>query len=269
MLQPLVSVLMTCYNREKYIGEAIESVLNSTYKNFELIIVDDGSKDATVSIAKSYAMKDERISVYVNDENLGDYPNRNRAASYAKGKYLKYVDSDDLLYKHSIQVYVDFMETYPNVGYAVISAHNSTLQPFPHILKPTESIRTHFFKRGFLDCAPTGVIYRTDVFRELGSFSGARMIGDIEMGLKIALQYDVMILPPGLVFWREHGAQEFFIGIKNNMYPPLMKSVLLALLSDVDEKILTQKELQKIIKTQTHTSVIGKAKRIIKSIVRK
>ena len=64
---PLVSVLMTAYNREKYIAEAIESVLASTYTNFELIIVDDCSTDKTVEIAKSYEVKDNRIKVYIND----------------------------------------------------------------------------------------------------------------------------------------------------------------------------------------------------------
>ncbi len=79
MIQSLISILMTAYNREHYITEAIESVLASTYQNWELIIVDDGSKDDTVSIAKSYAAEDARIKVHVNEKNLGDYPNRNRA----------------------------------------------------------------------------------------------------------------------------------------------------------------------------------------------
>src|SRR5690606_2521559 len=100
MSTPLVSVLMTVYNREKYIAEAIKSVLASTYQNWELIIVDDQSMDNSVAIAQSFAQKDPRIQVHVNKENLGDYPNRNRAASYAKGKYLKYVDSDDLIYPY-------------------------------------------------------------------------------------------------------------------------------------------------------------------------
>jgi glycosyltransferase involved in cell wall biosynthesis len=80
---PIVSVLMTSFNREKYIAEAIESVLASTYKDFELIIVDDVSTDATVAIAEKYAKQDGRIKVYKNQNNLGDYKNRNRAASYA------------------------------------------------------------------------------------------------------------------------------------------------------------------------------------------
>src|SRR5260370_37746092 len=94
--KPLVSVLMTAYNREKYIAQAIESVLASTYTNFELIIVDDRSTDYSVEIARGYERKDKRVRVHVNEKNLGDYPNRNKAASYAVGKYIRYLDSDDV-----------------------------------------------------------------------------------------------------------------------------------------------------------------------------
>jgi len=93
----LVSILMTAYNREEYIGEAIESVLKNAYQNFELIIVDDGSKDQTVAIANAYANNDSRIKVFVNEKNIGDYPNRNKAASHATGEFMMYVDSDDKL----------------------------------------------------------------------------------------------------------------------------------------------------------------------------
>ena len=103
---PLVSVLMTAYNREIYIAQAIESVLQSTYTNFELIIVDDGSTDSTLSIAKKYAEADERVYVYQNETNLGDYNNRNRAASLAKGMLYKYLDSDDVIYPCSIEIII-------------------------------------------------------------------------------------------------------------------------------------------------------------------
>ena len=92
MNAPLVSVLLTAFNREKYIAEAIESVLSSTFNNYELIIVDDASTDKTVEIIKGYAAKDSRIRFYVNETNLGDYPNRNKIATYATGKYIKYID---------------------------------------------------------------------------------------------------------------------------------------------------------------------------------
>src|SRR5450631_849992 len=113
MRNPLVSVLMTAFNREKLIGQAIESVLASTYSDLELIVVDDGSSDSTVEIAKDYAAKDDRIKVFINEKNLGDYPNRNRAASHAKGKYIKFVDSDDKLFDFSLEYCVSQMEKYP------------------------------------------------------------------------------------------------------------------------------------------------------------
>jgi len=93
-----VSILTTVYNREKHLAACINSVLACSYQDWELIIVDDVSTDASVAIAKSYEQKDARIKVYVNDKNLGDYPNRNKAASYAKGKYIKYLDADDIIY---------------------------------------------------------------------------------------------------------------------------------------------------------------------------
>ena len=95
MSRPTVSILTTCFNRAQYIGECIESVQQSKFQDYEHIIVDDQSSDDSVEIAKSYAEKDSRIQVYVNEKNLGDYPNRNRAAELASGTYLKYLDADD------------------------------------------------------------------------------------------------------------------------------------------------------------------------------
>lgn len=101
-----ISVLMTAYNREKYISQSIESVLSSTHNDFELIIVDDCSKDKTVEIAKWYEKTDSRIRVYVNEENLGDYPNRKKAVTFASGKYIKYLDSDDIMYPSCLETMV-------------------------------------------------------------------------------------------------------------------------------------------------------------------
>ena len=144
--QPLVSVLMTAYNREKFIGEAIESVLASTYANFELIIVDDGSSDTTVSIAKSYAVKDERIKIYINEKNIGDYNNRNKAAGYANGKYIKYVDSDDIIYPESLSIFVQSMEKFPEAAVGIMSSQGQDEQPFPFLMQPQEAYYYHFYK---------------------------------------------------------------------------------------------------------------------------
>jgi len=212
--QPLVSVLMTSYNREQYIAQAIESVLASSYQNFELIICDDVSRDRTVEIARGYAAKDARIKVYVNEKNLGDYPNRNKVASYARGKYLKYQDSDDLIYPFSLQIMVDAMEKYPEAAFAFCGNEvQDDSAPYPILYNSYDAYRTHFFLAGGLFYAgPGGTIIRRTLFEEMGGFSGRRYIGDGEMWMKFALKHPVVKIQPGLIWWRTHPGQEFSMG---------------------------------------------------------
>ena len=112
----LLSVIITSYNREDFIAEAIDSVLSSVYKDFELIICDDGSLDRTVEIINSYAQKDDRIKIFISEQNRGQFANRNMAASFAKGKYIKFLDSDDIIYPYSLQIMLDAMLKFPEAG---------------------------------------------------------------------------------------------------------------------------------------------------------
>ncbi|HTB53349.1 MAG TPA: glycosyltransferase [Ferruginibacter sp.] len=222
--QPLVSVLMTSYNREKYIEEAIKSVLSSTYTNFELIIVDDCSKDRTVEIAKNYAAKDPRIKVYVNEQNLGDYPNRNKAASYAKGKYIKYLDADDLIYYYGLEVMVNYMERYPEAGFGLSSVADH-YKPFPIYLDPLHVYLEHYNGYGHLYRAPGSSIIRLDAFNEVGGFSGERMIGDIEFWFRIARYYSMVKFPAELYWSRIHEEQESKTDYAKKHYPKLTDQV--------------------------------------------
>ena len=212
MPAPTVSVLMTSYNHEQYIGEAIESVLASTFADFELIIVDDCSHDQTPAIARQYARTDRRIHVVTNAKNLGDYPNRNQAASYATGTYLKYLDADDLLYPHSLAIFVSSMDSHPDAALGLSSYVVQHPQPFPLHFPPGAAFRYHFFIQGFLDCGPSGTIIRREIFAQQGGFSGKRMVGDTELWMKIAASHPVIIVPPGLFFWRQHAGQESAAG---------------------------------------------------------
>ena len=206
--EPLVSILMTVYNREKYISEAIESVMASTYRDWELIIVDDQSLDRSVEIAKSYAEKDNRIKVYVNEKNLGDYPNRNKAASYAKGKYLKYLDSDDIIYPCGLQVMVDAMKKYPDSAFGFSSLKIQENKRFPIKLSSLDVYRRHFRASGFLNAGPSATIIRTDVFKKENGFREIQFFGDTELWLRLACKYPVVVFNPGLIWWREHEEQQ-------------------------------------------------------------
>ena len=105
---PEVSVLMPAYNRENYIEDSVKSILNQTYTNFELIILDDGSSDKTLE--KIYAFKDSRIKVLQNDQNRGIAFSRNRLLEEAKGKFLVLLDSDDISFSQRLEVQLDFLK---------------------------------------------------------------------------------------------------------------------------------------------------------------
>jgi glycosyltransferase involved in cell wall biosynthesis len=200
---------MTAYNREKYIAEAIESVLAQTCTDFELIIVDDCSKDRTVEIAQRYT-KDPRVRVHVNERNLGQFPNRNRSAELACGQFVKYVDSDDLMYPHGLEVMVRCIESFPMAGYGLsYDEYYIDGKPYPLQLTPREAYQWHFLRNGLFGSAPLSAIIRTSAFRSVGGYTGKpHACGDTEFWLIIGARYPVVIMPVGLTWWRDHDEQE-------------------------------------------------------------
>lgn len=96
MSQPLISIAMTTYNGEKYLREQLDSILNQTYSNFELIICDDCSKDSTWQILEEYAQNDNRIKIYKNEHNLGFKKNFEKAISLCNADYIALSDQDDI-----------------------------------------------------------------------------------------------------------------------------------------------------------------------------
>lgn len=93
---PLISVVMPVYNTERFVAQAIESVLNQTYQNLELILVNDCSTDKSLLILESYARKDKRVRIISNEKNIGVAHTRNLGIQAAKGAYIALLDSDDL-----------------------------------------------------------------------------------------------------------------------------------------------------------------------------
>lgn len=107
---PLVSVITPAYNAERFIRGTIESVQAQTYTNWEMLIVDDCSTDYTVEIVKEYIEKDSRIHLIELEQNSGSAIARNTAMDYAKGKYLAFLDSDDLWLPEKLSRQVTFMQ---------------------------------------------------------------------------------------------------------------------------------------------------------------
>lgn len=261
--KPLVSVLMTAYNREKYIAEAIESVLASSYTNFELIIVDDCSKDKTVEIARAYEVKDPRIRVYINEHNLGDYPNRNKAASYAKGKYLKYVDADDMIYPWGLEIDVTCMEKYPDAGYGLDSISQDNKRIFPIILNPDESYKYHYFEQGIFHKAPTSCIIPTKNFIQVNGFSGKQHVGDFELWLKLSRYFNVLLLPHGVVWSRNHPEQQMESNRNDSLVPFKYTLIELEALLHKNCPLSAEKKYEIILKVKQ-----SQARSILYSIIK-
>jgi len=228
----LVSVLVTVYNREKYLSDCLESILKSTHQNFELIVVDDKSTDGSVTIVQEFVSQDDRIRLYINPTNLGDYPNRNRAAELAVGKYLKYVDSDDMIEPDCLSIMVRTLDDHPEAAY-VLSYPRPVDQPRPLLLSPERAYHSHMIeKQGFFCSGPLLAMIRTDRFREVGGFRpAARNMGDAILWMELSTRWPMLIAEDSLTFWRQHDQQEYGLvrehGIENARTHCMLTSVIL------------------------------------------
>lgn len=126
----LVSIITPSYNCERYIEETIESVVQQTYKNWELIIVDDCSLDYTCKIVERYSIDDKRIKLIKLNTNSGASKARNVALTNAKGRFIAYLDSDDLWYPEKLEVQINFMlennYAFSCTSYEVIDNHGKS-----------------------------------------------------------------------------------------------------------------------------------------------
>lgn len=207
-MAPLISVLLTSYNRERYLAESIESVLAQTHRDFELIITDNCSTDRSGEIAREYARQDDRIRLTVNERNLGQFQNRRVAASLARGRYLKYHDSDDVMYRHCLAVMAEALDAEPRSGLALSGSRDWPGGPCPMLLTPELAYEREFLGTGLFHLGPAGAMFRTDAFRELGGFPLTGVASDYLFWLEACTKVNVLLVPGDLFYYRVHTGQE-------------------------------------------------------------
>jgi glycosyltransferase involved in cell wall biosynthesis len=196
--KPLVTVITVTYNSAAYVRDAIESVLSQTYENIEYIIGDDCSTDSTWKIVQEY--KDPRIRAYRNEKNLGEYSNRNKAISEATGKYLIFVDGDDLIYPHGIGYFVSQMEKFPKAAFAVQKGYTANVV-YPILLDSIEVLKNFYFgKFNLLTSSFASNFFNTSILKSAGKLSEQYITADEEIRLRLASQFPVLFVQ-GWVSW--------------------------------------------------------------------
>ncbi len=189
-MSPKISVILPAYNAEQYLRTAVDSILSQSFKDFELLIINDGSTDFTKEVILSY--NDERIRYIENEKNLGLIETLNKGISLSKGEYIARMDADDICHLSRFQMQIDFMEKNPE--YIICS---SSRKEFTHSIShfhlsvlPVDdiSIRIHsIFSTPFTHPA---VIFRSDVVKENNLFfeKDYKYAEDYQLWIKI-LQY--------------------------------------------------------------------------------
>lgn len=169
-MPPKVSVILPVYNGEKYIKDAIESVLRQTYQDYELIVVDDGSTDSSSEIAQQYD-----CIVCLNEENQGVSTARNKGVSVSSGEYISFIDADDIWDKDKLLIQVRYMDDNPEIGYT-ITKHKLVLSE-GMFTKPAW-VREEHLQSEMAAYIPSALIVRKYVFQYVGGFDENRILGE-------------------------------------------------------------------------------------------
>jgi len=202
-MEKLVSVIMPSYNTAKFIAESIASVQGQTYKNWELIIVDDCSTDNTDEVVAPY-LKDSRIIYFKNEENCGAAISRNRALREAKGKWIAFLDSDDVWEEDKLSRQISFMEEggyrFSYTAYTQIGEDGSPLNK--RITGPKKISHRHMKHYGWPGCLT--VMYDAD-FVGLIQIANLKKRNDDAMWLKVSRKCKCYFLNEALAHYRVRG----------------------------------------------------------------
>ena len=208
--QPLVTIAMPVYNAEHYIKKAIDSILQQTYTNWELVMVNDGSIDQSEKIILSYS--DPRLRYFKNDVNSGIVKTRNRCLELARGKYIAVLDNDDIALPKRLEMQVSYLEA--NQDYGVVGSYweiidnNDKVQATVEIPSTDPEIKTYqLFNNCF--CAST-VMMRAELVKEAKYQEGSDMLEDFNLYHRLYHTTKFASLPFSLTQYRVHGENESF-----------------------------------------------------------
>ncbi|MFC1559879.1 glycosyltransferase [Candidatus Margulisiibacteriota bacterium] len=281
---PKISVCLPTYNKANYIGEAIESALNQTFKEFELIILDDGSTDNTGKIISKF--KDPRIKYHRNDKNTGMTQAWNKALSFASGKYITILHHDDRYSPKMLETESKFLDGNPDVGLvhsacSIIDEKGSLrwlhkYKEFKNygLFKTAKAKKTHvvdgheFMKDIIMDCFirfPT-VMVRRECYEKLGNYKKEFVLGaDWNMWMRIALHpYKIGYIDEPLASWRRHSKNTTASLVSSGEARIDDYRVVIDILKEAAPKhVFTKREERKVIKKMVRDLLKDRIERVL------
>lgn len=206
MSEPFLTVIMPVYNAADFVASAIQSILDQTYRDLELIIINDGSTDDSKAVIESF--DDIRIKYFENDKNSGIVFSRNKGLKLAKGKYIGMFDADDVAFTDKFKEQISFLEHNKDFGMVgswvkFIDEKGKRLPGGWKLKAPPEKIPSiMLFKNYFLQSA---VLYRKDCISKFSFRDGLDILEDYMIWLEIVSEYKAWNLNKTLVNYRIHG----------------------------------------------------------------
>jgi len=212
---PKISVIMPVYNGERYLKDALQSVLNQSYRDFECIVIDDGSTDSSAEIIQAF--NDPRI-VYVQKNHSGIVDSLNHGISISKGEYVARFDCDDICEAHRLEGQLRFFDTHPE--YAMVGSHASVIDEngiedgkleYP----PLEAVQIRKYALLHNPFIHSSVMIRREILDKVGTYKKLyRHVEDYELWTRIAFDYSTANISQPLIKYRIHSRQ---VTKKNNL----------------------------------------------------
>lgn len=216
MSNPTVSVLIGVYNEEQYIEASLQSLLDQTFDDFEIIVVDDCSTDSSVEIIQSF--DDPRIRLIENETNLGLTKSLNRALDAAEGRYVARQDADDLSHPSRLDREVAYLESHEEVALVGTGAYlidgDGVIQQKRTVLESVsfdDLVEKNHIIHG-------SILARKDVFESVGQYDDLFQYSqDLDMWLRIAEEHEIRNIPEPLYYFRIHDESVYFSSKENSM----------------------------------------------------
>ncbi|MEA5466982.1 glycosyltransferase family 2 protein [Leptothoe sp. PORK10 BA2] len=207
----LVSIVIPAYNAAKFLSEVIQSVLNQSYQNWELLVIDDGSTDNTAELVSKYSKKDSRVRL-ISKENGGVSVARNLGAQLAEGELIAFLDSDDLWLPDKISAHVNYMSSHPQVGVSfarveLIETNGKTTNKLTDNITDTLQPQDLFYSNPTV--TTSNLVIRKSVFQALNGFDESMQYNeDIDLLFRLAIQdkWKIKGIDQVLVQYRLHSS---------------------------------------------------------------